>query len=137
MSTQQARVDAIYRCIERADFDGVREYISDDVETTTPQGTLKGLHEWAQMGATFQAAAPDQHHQIVRSFENGDTVIVEGVYAGTHTGPLVTPDGAIPASGNSFALPYADFWTFADGKVVTHHVYWDNVTLMAQLGVMP
>ena len=61
----------------------------------------------------------------------------KGVYSGTHTGPLVGPQGAIPPSGNAFAFPYADFLEVKDGKCVSHRIYWDNVTFLAQIGAIP
>jgi hypothetical protein len=64
-------------------------------------------------------------------------VIVEGVYTGTQTGPLAGPGGMIPASGRSFSLPYVDIFQAQDGKFVPHRIYWDNATLLLQLGVLP
>ena len=43
----------------------------------------------------------------------------------------------IPASGRSFSLPFVDLFQARDGKIVAHRIYWDNATLMAQLGAMP
>ena len=39
--------------------------------------------------------------------------------------------------GRAFSFPYVDIVTARDGKVVSHRVYWDNVTFLAQLGLMP
>jgi predicted ester cyclase len=75
----------------------------------------------------------DPRHAIVRSFEAGDTVVVEGVFSGRHTGPMVTPEGTIPPSGNAVSFSYADFLQVRDGKCVSHRIYWDNAGLMAQL----
>ena len=47
-------------------------------------------------------------------------MIVEGVYTGTHTGPLAGPAGVIPATGRSFSLPYVDIFQARDGKFVSH-----------------
>ena len=68
-------------------------------------------------------------------YEAGDTVIVEGDYAGTQTGPLVAPSGTIPATDRFFSFPFADVFTISDGKIVRHAVYWDNMAFLAQLGV--
>jgi len=38
-------------------------------------------------------------------YEAGDTVIVEGDYAGTQTGPLVAPSGTIPATDRVLLVP--------------------------------
>lgn len=68
-------------------------------------------------------------------FEDRDTIIVEGVYAGTRTGPLVTDGGTLPASGNAFAFPYVDIFQLHADICVSHRIYWDNVGFMMQLGV--
>jgi len=75
--------------------------------------------------------------QALRSFEDGDTIIVEGVYSGTQSGDLAGPGGTIPASGRTFSLPYVDFIQARGGKIISHRMYWDNATFMAQLGAMP
>ena len=89
------------------------------------------------LGEAFLAAVPDMRHEIVRTFEDGDTIVVEGVYAGTQTGPLETPQGTIPPSGKAFAFRYVDVLQARDGKCVSHRVYWDNVTFLAQIGAVP
>jgi len=57
------------------------------------------------------------------------------VYSGTHTGPLVGPGGTIPATGRAFSFPFCDVLRAREGKFVSHHIYWDNVTFLAQLGL--
>jgi steroid delta-isomerase-like uncharacterized protein len=137
MSTLLDKALDHYASMMSGDLDAALTHFADDVETMTPQGTLKGIDAWRDMGRAFTTAAPDQRMEVIRSFELEDTVIVEGVYSGTHTGPLESPDGTIPASGNAFAFPFADLLTFENGKCVKHHIYWDNLTFLAQLGVLP
>jgi ketosteroid isomerase-like protein len=56
-------------------------------------------------------------------YEAGDTVIVEGDYAGTQTGPLVAPSGTIPATDRFFSSPFADVFTVSGGKIIRHAAY--------------
>jgi ketosteroid isomerase-like protein len=137
MSQHRTFIDTVYRHLNSADFDAVEPNFAPDVETQTPGGTLKTLDEWRAMGKAFHTAVPDATHEIVRYFEAGDTVIVEGIYSGTQTGPLVTEGGSLPASGNAFAFPYADLFQLQDGICTSHRIYWDNVGFMMQLGVTP
>ena len=122
-----------YRNAESGDLDAFDALFDSDVETVIPGGTLKGIGEFKAFGEAFTNAMSDARHEIVRSFESGDTVVVEGVFSGRHTGPMVTPEGTIPPSGNAVAFPYADFLQVRDGKCLSHRIYWDNVGLMAQL----
>lgn len=137
MSQHRTFVDTVYRHLNAFDFDALEPLFAADVETQTPGGTLKTRDEWRAMGDAFQVAAPDAHHELVRCFEDGDTVVVEGVYAGTQTGPLATEGGSLPASGNAFAFPYVDIFQLRDGVCVSHRVFWDNLGFMMQLGVTP
>ena len=107
----------------------------ENVVTETPNGVLHGLEAFKAMGDAFLAGVPDQKMTIRHIYEAGDTVIVEGDYAGTQTGALVGPSGAIPPTGRSFSFPFADVFTVSGGKVVRHAVYWDNMAFMAQLGL--
>jgi predicted ester cyclase len=75
--------------------------------------------------------------ETARVFEIGDTAIAEGNFVGTHTGPLATPNGAVPATGRRMDLPFSDFFEVKDGKVISHRVYFDQMALMAQLGLLP
>ena len=137
MSDLLSMVHAHYDALNHGDMDEAAAYFDEDVETITPGGTLHGVAAFRAMGEAFLTAVPDMHHGIVRTFEDGDTIVVEGVYSGTQTGPLQSPQGTVPASGNSFAFPYVDIMQAKDGKCVSHRVYWDNVTFLAQIGAIP
>lgn len=125
-----------YDATGRDDLDESLTIFAPDVETVTPNGTLKGIEAFRAMGETFRAALSDMRHEIVRSYEVGDTVVVEALFTGHHTGPMVTPESTIPASGNRIVFPYADFLTFEDGLCTSHRIYWDNVALLTQLGAL-
>jgi predicted ester cyclase len=85
----------------------------------------------------FKTGLPDAQMEIERAVEDGDEVFVGGTFGGTHKGDLVTPDGAIPASGNVLALPYADYFRVTDSKIVEHNVVFDQLTMLSQLGAAP
>lgn len=136
MSAMLDLVKAHYAATTRGDLDAATDGFDPEVETVTPNGTLKGVDEFRALGQAFLTAVPDQRLELIRSFEVGDTLIVEGVYSGTHTGPLVGASGTIPATGNAFAFPFVDIFEVRAGKCVSHRIYWDNVTFLSQLGVM-
>ena len=51
---------------------------------------------------------------------------------------LAAPDGShIPATGRPFSFPYVDILRARGDEFVEHRLYWDNVTFMTQLGLMP
>jgi ketosteroid isomerase-like protein len=136
MSANTEFIKTVHKHLNAWDMEGLRPYFADDVETQTPGGTFHSFDGWKAMSEVFQTASPDSHHELARLFEDGDTVMVEGIYAGTHTGPLASEAGTLAASGNAFALPYVDLFQLRDGVCVSHRVYWDNVTLMGQIGAL-
>jgi steroid delta-isomerase-like uncharacterized protein len=135
MSQHRAFLDTVYQSFNKGDYDAVEPYFAADVETRSPGGTMKTRDEWRAMGAAFFAAVPDMKHEVVSYHEDGDTIVVEGIYSGTQTGPLITEAGTLPPSGNAFAFPYVDIFELRDGICVSHRIYWDNLGFMAQLGV--
>jgi predicted ester cyclase len=135
MNKHRSFIDTVYGHFNNRDYDAVEPYFAPDVETLTPGGTLKTRDEWRAMGEAFFSAVPDMHHEVVSYHEDGDTILVEGVYSGTQTGPLVTENGTLPASGTAFAFPYVDIFELRAGICVSHRIYWDNLGFMAQLGV--
>ncbi len=50
---------------------------------------------------------------------SGDLVVAEVRWRGTHTGPLATPDGEVPATGRSIDLWGSNWSVWADGRM-TH-----------------
>jgi len=137
MSQLEQMINTHYAGINAGDLDAAMTVFDPDCETVTPYGPLHGADAHRALGEAFRTAAPDNRIKAVRTYETGDTIIVEGVYSGTHTGPLVGPGGTIPATGRAFSFTFCDVLQVRDGKFVSHRIYWDNVTFLAQLGLMP
>jgi predicted ester cyclase len=55
-------------------------------------------------------------------------------FLGTHTGDMVTPQGTVPATGKRVELRFADYFKVAGDKVIEHRTYFDQASMMAQLG---
>jgi steroid delta-isomerase-like uncharacterized protein len=137
MSKIQDMLQTHFDAVNSGVLDAAVAVFDADVETQTPNGTMKGIDEFRSLGEVFKRAAPDNRMRAVRMFEVGDTIIVEGIYSGTQTGPLETPNGTVAASGHAFSFPYVDVLTERNGKFVSHHIYWDNVTFLGQIGALP
>jgi len=63
--------------------------------------------------------------RILNLVESGDQVALELVYAGTHTGPLVSPQGQVAPTGRQVRSPGAGFIRVRSGKVASFHGYYD------------
>jgi len=69
-----------------------------------------------------------------RYFDAGRTVACTFTVVGTHDGPL----GPLHATGKEFTLPLCEMWHFdLGGRVVGGDLYYDQVSLLTQLGLMP
>jgi steroid delta-isomerase-like uncharacterized protein len=137
MSVLMDLLDAHYAGVNAGDLDAALAVFDPDCEIVTPDGPMTGVAAQRALGEAFRTAAPDNHLTALRTFEADDTIIVEGVYTGTHTGPLIGPNGSIPATGRAFSFPYCDVLQARDGKFVSHRIYWDNATFLSQLGQAP
>src|SRR5947207_15500950 len=101
-------VEAFYERFGAGDLDGAVELFDQDIESVTPGGRIEGRDAFRAYGAVFKTAFPDSGMTIVSAIESADTVAIEGRYTGTHTGPLDTPQGQVPATARSLDLPYVD-----------------------------
>ena len=79
-------------------------------------------------------ASSDCRVTDARYTDAGDTVVARFVAKGTNDGPL----GSFPATGKTWALPVCEMWHFdAAGRVVGGEIYYDQVSLLAQLELLP
>jgi steroid delta-isomerase-like uncharacterized protein len=119
------------------DADGRAAIEAPEIETVMPGGmTLRGHEQVMQVVRAFWEALPDAtltaHDELVAD----DVVVVEGMLAGTHTGTFRIPQGEIPASGNSVTLRYATVKRFRDDRLVSEHLYFDQLEFLQALGAM-
>jgi ketosteroid isomerase-like protein len=108
-----------------------------DVEMTSPFADLHSAAEWAEFTRGFATAAPDCKHTITQVTQEGERFAVQGIWSGTHTGPLVTPMGEVPATGLPITLPFCTVGTIRDGRLASAHVYLDQLAMLSQLGLVP
>ena len=80
-----------------------------------------------------RTAFPDQRNELVAIHHSDDAVIVEFNLLGTHTGPF----GDIPATGKSFTCRMLAIFGFEGSGLVYERVYFDLLTILAQLGLVP
>ena len=118
------------------DLEAADALFADDCQFTMPNGPLTKA-EHRGMGEAFKAGLPDAHMVVDHAVDGGDEVFLEGRFVGTHEGDLHSPDGTIPATGNKLELRFADYFKVHNGKVTEHRTYWDQVSMMSQLGAMP
>lgn len=86
----------------------------------------------------WREAFPGIRGEMENLIAAGDQVAYETTWKGTHTGDLATPDGqTIPPTGKSVELPASLVVTVRGDQIVEQHHYFNLVTMLTQLGVMP
>lgn len=121
------------------DYDRVRAYHADSFQSLLPG--RPGPTDEAGHRAYLQGnwtGFPDLSFQTIQTIASGDYVVDIWVGTGTHTGSMMTPTGAsLPPTGRKGTIQGVDLFEFKNGKIVRADVYFDTMSLLAQLGLMP
>ena len=128
---------AAHQAFNHRDFEAMTEGYADSIGWTDhAQGrTFRTPQEFrADFLPAWVAASSDIRITEPRYIDAGRTVMCTFTVVGTHDGPL----GAFPATGREFALPLCEMWHFDPaGCVVGGDLYYDQLSLLMQLGLMP
>lgn len=137
MGTVREHVEHGVELYNRHDFGEITTSYAPDAVEITPQGTYTGYEAIAGRYREHWGTFPDGHIEPFSWTVEGDTAVVEYTWTGTHTGPMTGPDGTqIPPTGKHVAFPVVSAFQVRDGRTVSHRVYWDQLSALAQLGVM-
>jgi steroid delta-isomerase-like uncharacterized protein len=90
-----------------------------------------GEHEVRSYFAESRAAFPDQRNELIALHHAEEAVIAEFDLLGTHLGPL----RSLPATGRKFRCRMASFFIFDGERIVCERVYFDQASILRQLGV--
>ena len=122
-----------------ADWDAVRATVTDGsvYEEYGTQRRIEGADAIMEVFKAWKVAMPDVHGNIQNVASSGNSAVLELVWEGTHTGPLETPDGTVPASGKTQRTPGAFGVDVEDGRITTSRNYFDMLTFLQQIGAAP
>src|SRR5919202_3446850 len=81
--------------------------------------------------AESRRAFPDQRNELIALHHADDAVIAEVDLLGTHLGPL----RALPPTGRAFRCRVDAHFVFDGDDLVCERVYFDQLTIMRQLGL--
>jgi hypothetical protein len=138
MTTNRDLLDRAVEIYNVGDLEGYVDLYTDDAVLTTPESTFKGRGEIRERFAREMAAFSDISFVLVSYVEQGDLFADEFVFAGTHTGPFVLPDGTTLApTNNRVELRGMEMVQVRDGKMIMDNLYYDNASAFIQLGLVP
>jgi steroid delta-isomerase-like uncharacterized protein len=103
-----------------------------------PSGmVLRGPEGLKQFLLLFSTAFPDSRGDVKIVSATEEHAVIEVILRGTHTGVLHSPAGDIPPTGRTIELHACEVFQIRNRKLTRHATYYDALSLMQQLGVMP
>src|SRR5262245_35080618 len=120
------------------DLDAIMSLYAEDAVQGMPEGTFEGRSTIRARLAQELDAFSDIDWGFVSYVEQGDAFADEWWFTGTHTGPFILPDGSeLPATGTRVELHGMELVELRDGEIVVDNLYYDNLTIAVQLGLVP
>jgi steroid delta-isomerase-like uncharacterized protein len=98
---------------------------------------VQGIDQVVEISWSWRRAFPDARGTITNALASDDTAVLEILWEGTQTGPLVTPGGELPASGKTVRVPAVQVIRAAGGKLQEARHYFDVLGMLQQLGAIP
>lgn len=137
MTDARALAQRLFEFIDGHRWADVDTVLTADAEMSSPFGDRLSVSAWLDVNRSFAVACPDGRHAITDVVADGDRFAIEGIWTGTHTGPMAGPAGVVPPTGRSVALPFCGVATRRDDRIAAVTVYLDQMTMLAQLGLAP
>ena len=108
------------------------DYIAEHPGVSVPLDKTRsiGYHQ------RFVTALPNIHFEVLHVLAEGDHILIHWTGSGTHEERLATVTGeTIPPTRRSARVSGALLTEVRDGKIVREWSYWDQLSLLAQLGI--
>jgi nogalonic acid methyl ester cyclase / aklanonic acid methyl ester cyclase len=140
-SNEENNINTVRRVAEAfntGNLSNVSEYISPryfnhESQVDPVRGQLRGPAEFIDTVENLRIAFPDLRHQEQDIIAQNDTVISVLNVTGTNTGNFFI----LPPTGNKISYEAVHIYRIGeDGKIVEHKAIRDDLTSLAQLGVV-
>jgi steroid delta-isomerase-like uncharacterized protein len=116
----------------RHEFDAtIRTFAHPRYELIATGDVYDGEAEVRRYYEESRRAFPDQRNELIALHHADDTVIVEFDLLGSHLGPL----RSLSPTGRAFRCRMTAFFEFEADRICCERVYFDQATIMRQLGV--
>jgi predicted ester cyclase len=98
---------------------------------------VEGREATTQYAMAWLKAFPDARLNVSNELVSGDWVVQEFTFEGTHEGTLSSPAGEIPATHRRLNGRGVQIFRVEGDTVADTRLYFDQVQVMTQLGLMP
>jgi predicted ester cyclase len=120
------------------DEKALHELHSDNIKFSAPGGfKATNAKDATGFAMTWLKAFPDGKMTVRTELISGPWVVQEVVMEGTHTAPLESPNGPIPATYKKVKGYGVQLLKVENGKITEARIYFDQLDQMAQLGLIP
>jgi steroid delta-isomerase-like uncharacterized protein len=138
MSANRTLLDRYVERYNAGDLDAVIDLYADDAVQGMPDGIFEGRDAIHERLARELEAIPDVTHTVVSFVEQGDAFCDEWTFVGTQTGPFLLPNGTVLApTGKRVEVRGMEVVRVGpDGKIVLNTLYYDNLSVAVQLGLV-
>jgi len=131
-------VERGFKAFNAHDLEALARDAAPDIVLTAPGGIrLQGAQAAKEYNQGWIKAFPDARVEAKKIIIQGNTGVVEGVFTGTHAGPLQTPMGEVAPTGRKLTGEFVQVFEIDRGLVKRNHLMYDQVEVMTQLGMAP
>lgn len=105
----------------------------ENIKTITADGDVKGIEAFKTYYNNYLTGFSDAEFNIIDVFGQGDKIVKYWSFKGTHDGDFF----GIPATGKKIDLIGTTLVLMKDGRVLQEQDFFDNYSLLGQLGLIP
>jgi steroid delta-isomerase-like uncharacterized protein len=127
-------IQRYYDAFNRRDLAIYDRLFTPDCLIEGPGVQLHGIEGARAFDRVWHTAMPDGKINSLRKTTGERSVMCENRFRGTHAGPLVTADGALPASGRLFDEPYVAVFELDGERIQRQTLHFDRLQVMKVLG---
>jgi|SRR5829696_7835603 len=128
---------SLFEALNARDLSLWSQHLAEDYIAEHP-GVSVPLDKTRSMGyhQRFVTALPDIHFEVLHVLAEGDHILIHWTGSGTHAERLATVTGeTIPPTRRKATVSGVMLTEVRDGKIVREWSYWDQLSLLAQLGI--
>ena len=139
MSANEKLLDRYVERYNAGDLDGVMDLYAEHAVQNMPDGTFVGRDAIRDRLAQELNGFTDLAYRVESFVEQGDAFCDEWTFVGTHTGSVLLPDGReLAPTGRRIEIRGMEYCRVNDdGKLTVDTLYYDNLAVLVQLGLLP
>ena len=109
------------------------DYFDENIKAITADGDIEGIDDFKAYYNNYLTGFSDAEFNIVDVFGQGNKIVKHWNFKGTHDGDFF----GIPPTGKKIDLIGTTLVLMKDGKILQEQDFFDNYSLLSQLGLLP